>query len=101
MEYPYSKEIILKAKSGMAVLILSLLLMIAGFGAIGAGGIILDDDGSSAVGVILLVAGILYSLVCWIPLWITTRPFSQFNATQPCATLQDCIPTISPKEAKR
>lgn len=67
MEYPYSKEIVLKAKNGMAVLALSLLLMIAGFAAIGAGGILLDENGSSAAGVILLVAGILYSLVCWIP----------------------------------
>lgn len=67
MEYPYSKEIVLKAKNGMAVLVLSLLLMIAGFAAIGAGGILLDENGSSAAGVILLVAGILYSLVCWIP----------------------------------
>lgn len=67
MEYPYSEEIVLKAKNGMAVLILSLILMIAGFAAIGAGGIILDENGSSAAGVTLLVAGILYSLVCWIP----------------------------------
>jgi regulator of protease activity HflC (stomatin/prohibitin superfamily) len=67
MEYPYSKEIILKAKNGMAALIISVILMIAAFAAIGAGGIILDENGATAPGVILLVAGILYSLVCWIP----------------------------------
>ncbi len=54
MEYPYSKETVMKAKNGMAVLILSLILMIAGFAAIGAGGIILDENGSSAAGVTLL-----------------------------------------------
>ncbi len=67
MEYPYSEERVLKAKNGMAVLILAVILMIAGFAAVGAGGVILDENGSSAAGVMLLVAGILYSLVCWIP----------------------------------
>lgn len=58
-----TKEMMMKAKSGMPILLLNLLLMILAAGGIIYGGMHIDDT----LGVVLLVLGIIYwSLPCWI-----------------------------------
>lgn len=62
------EKILQKKKNGMAMLILLILLYIAGIGAIVGGGVILSRaGGESVVGIILLVIGILYAALGWIP----------------------------------
>lgn len=61
------EEIELKAKNGMAVLILSILFCCACIAAIIFGAVMLDADESSVAGAALLIGGIIYSLICWIP----------------------------------
>jgi len=61
------EEINLKAMNGMGVLILSIFLTLAGIAAIIVGAI-MDENGIYPVlSVILLVGGILYSCIFWIP----------------------------------
>jgi regulator of protease activity HflC (stomatin/prohibitin superfamily) len=67
MNEKYSNEIELKAKNGMGMLILSILLTLAGIVAIIAGGMLLESGRLPALGYILLIFGILYSMVFWIP----------------------------------
>ncbi|MBQ8569740.1 MAG: SPFH domain-containing protein [Oscillospiraceae bacterium] len=62
------EEKILKAPNGLAMLFLSIILYIVlSFGGIICGGLMLDSEESSTLGVILLVFGILYMCVGWIP----------------------------------
>ncbi|NLE24839.1 MAG: SPFH domain-containing protein [Clostridiaceae bacterium] len=67
MEKIYSNEIELKAKNGMPALILSILLAIAGIAAVIIGGILMESEKPYAIGVVIFVLGILYTVVCWIP----------------------------------
>lgn len=67
MEKIYSNEIELNAKNGMPVLILSIFLVFAGIAAIIVGAILIENLKPAAIGVILLILGILYTCVCWIP----------------------------------
>lgn len=67
MSNSYSKEIELKAKSGMPMLFLFILLMLAGFAALILGGMLIDEKGASFLNVTLLIAGIVYSCLFWIP----------------------------------
>lgn len=67
MEKIYSNEIELKAKNGMPVLILSIFLALAGIAAIIVGGILIGSVKPAAIGVVLLILGILYTCVFWIP----------------------------------
>ncbi len=61
------KEIILSGKkNGMAVLLLTSLLWLASIGVTILGGILIDK-GSVALGVIILVAGIIWLCIGWIP----------------------------------
>lgn len=67
MEKTYSNEIELKAKNGMPMLMLSILLVIAGIAATIVGGILIENVKPAALGIVILVLGILYTCVCWIP----------------------------------
>lgn len=67
MNQQYSNEIELKAKNGMGMLILSIFLSLACMVAIIVGAILLENGDMTVLGVILLVLGITYSCVCWIP----------------------------------
>ena len=67
MNESYSNEIELKAKNGMGMLFLSIFLMLAGIAATIIGGVLLDGAMLPALGVVLLILGILYTCVCWIP----------------------------------
>lgn len=67
MNESYSNEILLKAKSGMGMLFLNIFLTLAGFAAIIVGGILIEDDILPTLGVILLIFGIVYSCLFWIP----------------------------------
>ncbi len=67
MKENYSKEIEFKARNGMGMLILCIFLTLAGFAAIIAGAILLENGINNVLGTILLILGILYSCVCWIP----------------------------------
>ncbi len=61
------EEIDLKAMNGMGVLILSVLLALAGIAAIIVGAIMDENGVYPVLSVILLVGGILYSCISWIP----------------------------------
>ncbi|NLX63537.1 MAG: SPFH domain-containing protein [Clostridiaceae bacterium] len=67
MEKIYSEEIELKAKNGMPMLILSIILAIAGIAAIIAGAILLETRKPAIIGAVILVIGTLYTCICWIP----------------------------------
>lgn len=67
MEKTYSNEIELKAKNGMPMLMLSILLVIAGIAATIVGGILIENVKPATLGIVILVLGILYTCVCWIP----------------------------------
>ncbi len=67
MKETYSKEIELKAKSGMAILILSIFLIIAAIAAVILGGVLIDNLKPAAIGGFILILGILYLCICWIP----------------------------------
>lgn len=67
MKETYSKEIELKAKNGMGMLILCIFLMLAGIAAIIIGGMLLENGTYKALGAILLSLGILYTCICWVP----------------------------------
>jgi regulator of protease activity HflC (stomatin/prohibitin superfamily) len=60
-------EINLKAKNGMGILILNIILSVAGVSAIIAGGIMIESGLFPVLSVVLLVVGILYTCICWIP----------------------------------
>jgi len=57
----------LKAKSGMAMMILLSLLALAGFAAAIIGGIIVEESPTSGLGITLLSIGMLWCFVFWIP----------------------------------
>ena len=61
------EEIELKAPNGMPMLILSIFLVLADIAVIVLGASILERGKNPVLGGILLVVGILYFLVCWIP----------------------------------
>ncbi len=67
MEQHSIEEVTLKAGNGMLMLIVDILLVLAGFAAMIAGGILSDSGAMPVFGVILLIAGSLYSCLCWIP----------------------------------
>lgn len=62
-----SEEIILKARNGIGMLILSIFLALSGIAAIVIGAILLENGIYTTTGGILLAAGILYTSICWIP----------------------------------
>lgn len=63
----YSKEIELKARNGMGPLVLFILLIIADIAVIIAGGRLLGIGEHMVLAIVLLVTGIFYFCVCWIP----------------------------------
>lgn len=64
----YSDEIELKARNGMVMLILLIILMLAGIAAVILGANWIDEDSlRRTTGIILLVTGILYTCLGWIP----------------------------------
>jgi regulator of protease activity HflC (stomatin/prohibitin superfamily) len=63
----YSKEIELKARNGMGPLVLFILLVIADIAVIIAGGRLLGIGEHMVLAIVLLVTGIFYFCVCWIP----------------------------------
>lgn len=63
----YSNEIILKAMNGMPMLILLILLYIGSIFAIVFGGIGLENGTSPTLSLIMLIGGILYVALGWIP----------------------------------
>lgn len=67
MNSPYSSEIILKAKSGMGMLILWIVLYLVSIPVMIFGGILTDSDPYSALGIILLIIGIVYLCIGWLP----------------------------------
>jgi len=67
MEKIYSEEIELKAKNGMPMLILSIILVLAGLAAIIAGAILMETRKPAIIGILIFVPGLLYTCVCWIP----------------------------------
>jgi regulator of protease activity HflC (stomatin/prohibitin superfamily) len=64
---PYANEIELKARKGMGMLILFIFLVLADLAAIIVGGILTEDSRLQVLGTILLILGIVYSCVCWVP----------------------------------
>lgn len=67
MNQQYSNEIGLKAQNGMMMLFLNIFLVLACIAAIIVGAILTETENSATLGIILLVAGLVYSCVCWIP----------------------------------
>lgn len=67
MEEKYSKEIELKARSGMGMLVLNIILTLVGFAVLIIGGVMSENENTEVFGITLLIIGILYSCVCWIP----------------------------------
>ncbi|HCP14596.1 MAG TPA: hypothetical protein DIT32_02265 [Peptococcaceae bacterium] len=64
----YSDEIELKARNGMGMLILLIILMLAGIAAVILGANWIDENSLRRMtGIILLVSGILYTCLGWIP----------------------------------
>lgn len=64
----YSDEIELKARNGMGMLILLIILMLAGIAAVILGANWIDEDSLRRMtGIILMVFGILYTCLGWIP----------------------------------
>ncbi|MGI6667599.1 MAG: SPFH domain-containing protein [Bacillota bacterium] len=66
MKARYTEEIELKAPNGMGMLIVSIMLVLLDIAVIVLGAFLVSRD-VTAPGTILLIVGILYSLVCWIP----------------------------------
>ncbi|MGN0319093.1 MAG: SPFH domain-containing protein [Lachnospira sp.] len=60
------EKIYTRKKNGMAVLLLTILVLIAGIGVIIAGAICLDNE-KTVPGTVMLVAGIIIECICWIP----------------------------------
>ncbi len=67
MNEKYSNEVELKAVNGMPMMILFILLVFAGIGAIIFGSISLETHGANTMGIALLILGIVYTCICWIP----------------------------------
>lgn len=67
MNTPYSNEIILKAKSGMGMLILWSILYLASIPIVIFGGILSESYRYSTLGIILLIIGIVYLCIGWLP----------------------------------
>ena len=67
MNSPYSTEILLKAKSGMGMLILWIVLYLVSIPVMIFGGILTESDPYSALGIILLIIGIIYLCIGWLP----------------------------------
>lgn len=62
------KEIVLEGrKNGMLVMLLTILLLVLSIPAMIFGGILIGREGTLAVGVVLLIAGILVMCVGWLP----------------------------------
>lgn len=57
----------LKAGSGMVMMLVSIILAIAGLGAIIAGATLMEGNSYITLGVFLLILGILYTCIAWIP----------------------------------
>jgi regulator of protease activity HflC (stomatin/prohibitin superfamily) len=67
MSEPVIKEIELKAMNGMGMLILNILLVLADIAAVIIGGILGDAGNQPVLSTILLIVGIVYMCICWIP----------------------------------
>ncbi|MHB1455050.1 MAG: SPFH domain-containing protein [Saccharofermentanales bacterium] len=67
MNQQYSDEVELKAQNGMFMLLLNIFLVLACIAAIIIGGILTESGEFAVLGVVLLVVGLVYSCVCWIP----------------------------------
>ena len=70
MDSDMSKNIVekeVKSGNGMAALVISIILLLAASALLIMGAITLNGGGASAAGVVLLVAGILYICLGWIP----------------------------------
>jgi regulator of protease activity HflC (stomatin/prohibitin superfamily) len=61
------EEIELKAKNGMGMLVLFIILAVAGFAALIIGGVLMEDADRRSLGTFLLILGILYTCVDWLP----------------------------------
>jgi regulator of protease activity HflC (stomatin/prohibitin superfamily) len=67
MSEPYTEEIELKAMNGMGMMILCILLVLADFAAVIIGGILGDAGSQPVLSTVLLIVGIVYMCICWIP----------------------------------
>jgi regulator of protease activity HflC (stomatin/prohibitin superfamily) len=67
MNEPYSKELDLKGMNGMGMMILFIFLILLDLAAIIVGGILSESSSLSTLGLILLIAGLVYMSICWIP----------------------------------
>jgi len=67
MESNNIREIELKAKNGMGMLILSMFLLLVSIAAIVAGGILMDNGKVPVVGPVLFIIGMLYLCISWLP----------------------------------
>jgi len=63
MENRHIQEIDLKARGGMAVLVINIILTLAGAGAFGYGLHMMIRDGFAPLGIVLMIIGALYSFV--------------------------------------
>ncbi len=61
------EKIIGKKSNGMPVLLLTLVLWLCGIGAIIFGAITLESGANTVMGIIILVVGIIYTCIGWIP----------------------------------
>ncbi len=61
------EEKILKAQNGMLMLFVNIILAIAGVAAIIVGGILLDSGAGGVWGIVLMVIGVFYSSISWLP----------------------------------
>lgn len=67
MESNNIREIELKAKNGMGMLILSMFLLLVSIAAIVAGGILMDNGKVPVVGPVLFILGMVYLCISWLP----------------------------------
>lgn len=67
MESNNIREIELKAKNGMGMLILSIFLLLTSIAAIIAGGIMMDNGKIPVVGPVLFILGMVYLCISWLP----------------------------------
>ena len=67
MDEPYIQEIDLKARNGMGMLIFFILLVLADIAAIIVGGILSEGGRYPALGTVLLIVGLVYFCICWVP----------------------------------
>lgn len=67
MDAKYTNEIELKAKNGMVMLILSIILIFASIAAMILGAAIMELGEPPIIGSVISILGFLYLCICWIP----------------------------------